>query len=79
MTWGVAPNIVNWAVIAAMALAISAIWDCNCKTVTSVSTERGGPPCAEVEGTSASPCSSKSSYCSCCSSDVPRLVTTQTR
>ncbi|KAL0926834.1 hypothetical protein M5K25_003086 [Dendrobium thyrsiflorum] len=79
ITWGATPKAVNCAVIVAMALAISAICACNCNTVASVSTERGGPPCAEVEGTSASPCSSISSSTSLCSSDVPRLVTTQTR
>ncbi|KAL0909735.1 hypothetical protein M5K25_020630 [Dendrobium thyrsiflorum] len=79
ITWGATPKAVNCAVIVAMALAISAICACNCNTVASVSTERGGPPCAEVEGTSASPCSSISSSISLCSSDVPRLVTTQTR
>ncbi|KAL0920571.1 hypothetical protein M5K25_009715 [Dendrobium thyrsiflorum] len=78
ITWGATPKAVNCAVIVAMALAISAICACNCNTVASVSTERGGPPCAEVEGTSASPCSSISSSISLCSSDVPRLVTTQT-
>ncbi|KAL0922379.1 hypothetical protein M5K25_006359 [Dendrobium thyrsiflorum] len=49
ITWGATPKAVNCAVIVAMALAISAICACNCNTVASVSTERGGPPCAEVE------------------------------
>ncbi|KAL0904735.1 hypothetical protein M5K25_026878 [Dendrobium thyrsiflorum] len=49
ITWGATPKAVNCAVIVAMALAISAICSCNCNTVASVSTERGGPPCAEVE------------------------------
>ncbi|KAL0913896.1 hypothetical protein M5K25_017388 [Dendrobium thyrsiflorum] len=49
ITWGATPKAVNCAVIVAMALAISAICACNCNTVVSVSTERGGPPCAEVE------------------------------
>ncbi|KAL0921466.1 hypothetical protein M5K25_008542 [Dendrobium thyrsiflorum] len=49
ITWGATPKAVNCAVIVAMALAISAICACNCNTVASVSTERGGPPCVEVE------------------------------
>ncbi|KAL0913669.1 hypothetical protein M5K25_017146 [Dendrobium thyrsiflorum] len=56
ITWGATPKAVNCAVIVAMALAISAICACNCNTVASVSTERGGPPCAEVEETSSLDC-----------------------
>lgn len=71
ITWVISPNAVNWEVIAAITLAITTTWVYNCKIVASVSTDREGPPCVEVEGTSASPCSSMPSYYSLWSFEIP--------